>query len=47
MIEPLSLKIGKAFCTIKSTPLTLTLKVSSKCFSVINGKVSMHLLELQ
>src|SRR5262245_1317037 len=36
MIAPPSLKSGSAFCTVKSSPLTLMLKTLSKCSSVID-----------
>jgi hypothetical protein len=35
MIEPPSLKIGSAFCTLKSSPFTLILNNLSKCYSEI------------
>ena len=34
MIEPPSMRSGRAFCTVKSVPLTLVLNVLSKCSSV-------------
>jgi hypothetical protein len=36
MIDPPSVKSGSAFCTVKSNPLTLMLKILSKCSSVID-----------
>src|SRR5262249_5961861 len=36
MIDPPSAKRGNAFCTVKSSPLTLMLKTLSKCSSVID-----------
>ena len=35
MIEPPSFRSGRAFCTVKSVPLTLMLKSLSKCSSVM------------
>src|SRR6266700_1924413 len=39
-IEPLSLKSGSAFCTVKSVPRTLRSKVLSKCSSVTCSSVA-------
>ena len=38
MIEAPLLNNGRAFCTVKTTPLTLVLKVVSNCSSVIFPK---------
>src|SRR5262249_41865328 len=44
MIDPPSVKRGSAFCTVKSSPLTLLLKTVSKCSSVIlpSGATARH-----
>ena len=38
MIEPPSRNSGSAFCTVNSSPLTLMLKIRSKCSSVIEPR---------
>src|SRR5579862_404710 len=39
-MEPLSLKRGSAFCTVKSVPRTLRSKVLSKCSSVTSSSLA-------
>src|SRR6202040_2716016 len=45
MIEPPSFSSGKAFCTVKSVPLTLTLNSLSKCSSVTAPKGTNDLVK--
>ena len=40
MMEPPSVKSGRAFCTVKRVPRTLRSKVSSKCSSVTSPIVA-------